>query len=90
MATVIAERTSDKSVPEGITSFDEQNRHRAEGIRLRARRLRLEAKARGETTYFTGQPCKYGHIDDRFVSNGKCRECNRLDCEQANRLGLYR
>ena len=62
----------------------------AEGPKIRAARLRREAKARGKTTYNTGQPCRYGHYADRFVCNGKCRECNRQDSEQANRLGLYR
>jgi HKD family nuclease len=61
-----------------------------EGVRARAKRLREQARAQGKTTYFTGVPCKYGHVEDRFVSSGKCRECNRLDCEQMNRLGLYR
>ncbi len=63
---------------------------RGEGPKSRARRLRNEAKARGDKWYFTGEPCKYGHIKDRLVSNGKCRECNRQDSERSNRLGLYR
>lgn len=36
---------------------------------------RAEAKALGEKWYFTGQPCKHGHIEDRLTSDGKCREC---------------
>lgn len=62
----------------------------SEGPRVRARRLKDEAKARGKKWYFTGEPCIYGHIADRLVSNGKCRECNRQDSERSNRLGLYR
>lgn len=27
--------------------------------------------------YFTGKPCKWGHIAERFVSSGTCVECNR-------------
>jgi hypothetical protein len=65
-------------------------RYSKEGPRIRAARLRREAKARGETTYNTSQPCRFGHHADRFVCNGKCRECNRQDSEKANRLGLYR
>jgi HKD family nuclease len=61
-----------------------------EGPRVRAARLKAEAKAKGKKWYFTGLPCRYGHIEDRLVSNGKCRECSRQDSEQANRLGLYR
>lgn len=61
-----------------------------EGPRLRARRLKMEAKAQGRKWYFTGLPCRFGHVEDRLVSNGKCRECNRQDSERSNRLGLYR
>lgn len=63
---------------------------RGDGPRIRARRAKLAAKKAGKKWYFTGDPCIYGHFSDRLVSNGKCRECNRLDSEQSNRLGLYR
>ena len=80
--------------PEDTSSFAfrtfRQSSRGDEGPRLRARRLRNEAKAKGKKWYFTGDPCKYGHIKDRLVSNGKCRECNRQDSERSNRLGLYR
>jgi HKD family nuclease len=59
---------------------------REEGPRLKAGRLRMEAKRLGKKWYFTGEPCIYGHISDRLVTNGKCRECNRQDCERYNRL----
>lgn len=36
---------------------------------------RKEAKARGQTHYYTGKPCKYGHIGKRFVSTGQCHAC---------------
>lgn len=39
---------------------------------------RNDAIAQGKTTYFTGKPCAYGHIDLRFVSSYACRECARL------------
>jgi Autographiviridae endonuclease VII len=38
---------------------------------------RKEAMARGLVRYFTGKPCKYGHISERFLSR-KCRECCRI------------
>ena len=38
---------------------------------------RSEAKAQGLTTYFTGKPCKRGHIAPRHV-NGGCKECDVL------------
>lgn len=38
-----------------------------------------EAIALGLKTYFTGRPCKRGHIALRGTSDCKCRECNRLE-----------
>ncbi len=77
------------AAPFAFTTFHQRNRG-DEGPRLRAARLRKEAKAKGRKWYFTGEPCIYGHVKDRLVSNGKCRECNRQDSERSNRLGLYR
>ena len=71
-------------------NYFRKKRRNGEGPRLRARRARKEAIRLGKKWYFTGEPCIYGHISDRLVSNGKCRECSRQDCERANRLGLYR
>jgi HKD family nuclease len=71
-------------------NFFRKTRRKGDGPRLRARRAKKEAIRLGRKWYFTGDPCIYGHISDRLVSNGKCRECNRLDCERANRQGLYR
>lgn len=28
--------------------------------------------------YFTGKPCKNGHITERAAANGGCMECHRL------------
>ena len=38
---------------------------------------RTEAKARWFTRYFTGKPCKRGHIAERDTGAGRCVECNR-------------
>lgn len=38
---------------------------------------RAEAKARSLTRYFTGAPCKYGHVSDRITSSALCCECVR-------------
>ena len=35
------------------------------------------AIAEGNTTYFTGRPCKHGHISERMVANRTCAECGR-------------
>lgn len=47
---------------------------------------RKEALAAGLTRFFTGQPCKNGHICERFTSDNRCRECNsdRLKARYAN------
>lgn len=38
---------------------------------------RKKAKSAGLTRYFTGKPCKRGHISERFVSSFSCIECVR-------------
>jgi hypothetical protein len=39
--------------------------------------VRKDAKALGLTRYFTGKPCKHGHIEERTISTRTCRECAR-------------
>lgn len=34
--------------------------------------------------YFTGKPCKRGHIAYRFKSTGTCVECNRENVKRIN------
>jgi len=38
---------------------------------------RAEAKALGLKRYFTGKPCKHGHISERRVSSNTCIECGK-------------
>ncbi len=38
---------------------------------------RKEAKARGLTRYFTGEPCKHGHAAERYTQDGNCAVCKR-------------
>lgn len=45
---------------------------------------RSEALARGLKRYFTGKPCKHGHIAERLVSQTNCCECDRLRLLAAN------
>lgn len=40
---------------------------------------RAEANAQGLNHYFTGKPCKRGHIDKRRVADKTCMECRRED-----------
>lgn len=44
---------------------------------------RKQAKANGLTRYFTGKPCKHGHIDYRNTCDCSCFECSRI--KAANR-----
>jgi hypothetical protein len=70
--------------------IDRSNKKQRERTRLRqtARRAvleakfgrqittRAEAKASGARRYFTGKPCKHGHIAERYtVSSALCVEC---------------
>lgn len=43
---------------------------------------RSEAVSVGKTRYFTGKPCKYGHISERMVSNKGCVVCLREATKQ--------
>src|SRR5258707_2011083 len=36
---------------------------------------RSEAKAKGLKRYFTGEPCKRGHIAERLISDCTCVQC---------------
>lgn len=36
---------------------------------------RAEARASGSTLYFTGKPCKFGHIDQRWTCSSRCKAC---------------
>lgn len=38
---------------------------------------RAEAVTSNLVSYFTGQPCKNGHIDKRYTNTGICYECKR-------------
>jgi len=47
---------------------------------------RAAAKAAGELTYFTGRPCKHGHVAQRQTGSGTCLEC----CKRIQRQNLER
>ena len=36
-----------------------------------------EARTLGLKRYFTGKPCKHGHVAERFVLSSKCTECDK-------------
>lgn len=39
---------------------------------------RKKAIEQGDSHYFTGKPCKYGHVVKRAAKSGACTECMRL------------
>lgn len=39
---------------------------------------RAQAKERGQSSYYTGKPCKHGHIAKRWTLDGTCSECKAL------------
>ena len=45
-------------------------------------KTRAEAKALGATHYFTGEPCKHGHIAPR-KTKGACTECLKVEWRKA-------
>lgn len=45
---------------------------------------REQAKAAGLSRFFTGKPCKRGHLSQRTTANGGCFACNSADA-----LALY-
>lgn len=45
---------------------------------------RCVAIERGEKFYFTGKPCKVGHIALRFTGNGECRDCSTIRTVEYN------
>jgi len=46
---------------------------------------RQEAKSLGVVRYFTGQPCKYGHISERHTSDGICYSCQKRRANRRNK-----
>ena len=38
---------------------------------------RKDAKALGLKRYYTGKPCKYGHVAERYIKEG-CVECHKI------------
>lgn len=39
---------------------------------------RNQALLEGKPRYFTGVPCKHGHVEERYADSGECIECARL------------
>ncbi len=56
-------------------------------------RTRKEALAAGETVYFTGKPCRRGHVAPQFVVSRGCCACRQedreIEMESRRRSRLY-
>ena len=46
-------------------------------------KTRADAKAQGAAYYFTGEPCKHGHVAPR-KTKGACVECLKLERQRGN------
>lgn len=46
---------------------------------------RAQALSLGLKRYFTGKPCKHGHIAERTVDSCTCAECNRIISDEWNK-----
>jgi len=45
---------------------------------------RAKSIENGDTRYFTGRPCKYGHIEERNTKSGECLACSRKRSKQVS------
>jgi 5-methylcytosine-specific restriction endonuclease McrA len=45
-----------------------------------------EAKDRGLSRYFTGEPCKHGHVAQRITINKLCHECVKIRDRERGRI----
>jgi hypothetical protein len=41
-------------------------------------KLSSQAKALGSRFYFTGNPCKHGHVEKRFTASNTCQGCEHM------------
>lgn len=49
-----------------------------------------EAKDRGLKHYFTGKPCKRGHISKRYLSNKECVTCRSIKTQSYQEKGYFK
>jgi 5-methylcytosine-specific restriction endonuclease McrA len=46
---------------------------------------RKEARERGLKRYFTGKPCKHGHLVQRYIGTGHCIACDNASCSKGQK-----
>lgn len=47
--------------------------------------LKSDAIVQGKMVFYTGKPCRAGHIAQRYVTSGRCIECIRLAKVEENK-----
>ena len=47
---------------------------------------RVEARERGLSRYYTGEPCRHGHVSERSVGSANCITCQRQYAKSAKGL----
>jgi len=48
--------------------------------------LRQDALFQGLTRYFTGKPCKHGHLAERYAKDGNCVNCTKIKLNKYREL----
>ena len=51
---------------------------------------RKEAKAAGLSRYYTGVPCRHGHLAERRTSDALCVECERHKARRVHQARFQR
>jgi hypothetical protein len=51
---------------------------------------REAARERGLAKFCTGVPCSHGHLAERYVTSGKCVDCNSRICRQYREANIER
>lgn len=77
-----------------LSGHRDSDRYRNEGSIVAIRgdiggNLRREARERGDIKYFTGQPCKHGHVSGRLVSSGHCDRCASIRAGKSHKKARH-
>lgn len=63
--------------------------HIRKNAEARKNPARQEALRTGQPHYFTGKPCKHGHVAERFTKDGGCIKCGEEKNQQAPHKKLF-
>ena len=51
---------------------------------------REEAREQGLKRYFTGKPCKHGHISERYTASSNCDSCQSIKAKKYQKTEKYK